>query len=257
MTKKAAAIYVELDCLLDTRLAVLEGMDKEKVIDIIDGGYHTRREDWWDGIDMEEYRRRYKERTIYTLSQSTVTGCVALIQKVAFELASDLPESPTHNKIEVHINTYPYRLSEEECLGIEAALTQWVSAPISYQFLYLSPEQLTVGLVNTKYTVLIMYDYSSWLDMHLKEFQNCFLHDVTLFAPKINLNRTPDEEMLKALRELGMEGVKDEFDLYEKLAMVFIQLMLIEPMYFSILRPDFPMLYEKEPNFSRFDKEKK
>lgn len=255
MNKKAAAIYVELDCLLDTRLAVLEGLDKDKVIDIIDEGYHTRRQDWWEGIDMAEYRRRYNERNLYTLSQSTVTGCVALIQKVAFELASDLPESPVHNKIEVHINTYPYKLSDDEYLGIEAALAQWISAPVSYQFIYLAPEQLSVGLVNTKYAVLIMYDYSSWLEMHLKEFQNCFLHDVTLFAPKVNLNKTPDKELLKSLQELKMDGVKDEFDLYEKIAMVFIQLMLVEPMYFSILRPDFPMLYEKEPNLSQFDKQ--
>lgn len=246
-TKKPACVYVELDCLMDTRLATLTSMDKQKASRIVLDGYHVRRSDNWDDIDMEEYRKRYENRNIYTLSQSTVSGCVALINKIGLDLAKDLAESPIHNSLELYVNTYPYLLTDEELNDLEISLSRWITAPFEFHFLYLKPEEVNVKYVNDKFFVLIMYDFSSWLELHLKEFQTCFLHEVTLFSPRINLGKIPSNEDLSELLKLGMEGISDEFDLYERIGMVFINLMLIDPMYFSILGPNFESLYDEVP----------
>lgn len=253
--KHAANIYVELDCILDTRLAVLKSIVPEHddhggvtIGDIIDQGYHTRRADHWEGIDMVEVKRRYDERNLYTLSQATVTGCVAMLNKIAFELAVDLPESPTHSKVNIYVNTYPYELEPDELTGIEVCLNQWISAPVEYKFIRKAPEEITAAIVYQMFYVMVMYDFSSWLNIHVDEFSKVPIHEVTLIAPRVNPNQAPPEELLRELKEVQpLEGVDDEFDLYEKLAMPFVNLMLVDPVYFSMLRPDFPILYEKEP----------
>lgn len=252
--RKPAGVYVELDCLMDTRFATLLGMDKEKASYILMDNYHIRTSDNWEGIDMKDYRERYKNRNLYTLSQSTLTSCVSLLNKVGMEIASTLVEDPVYDSLHLYINTYPYHLDEDELTDLEISLKQWISAPYEYHFLYLPPEDINVRYVNDKFYVMVMYDFSSWLEMHLKEFQNCPLYEVTLFSPRININQNPDENDLKELRNLGMEGINDEFDLYEKIAMSFIHLMLIDVVYFSILKPDFEELYEKNPNPGIFGK---
>lgn len=242
-SKKPAGVYVELDCLMDTRLATLSMIDKQKTADLILDGYHVRRSDEFTGFDREEFNRRYRERNLETLAQSTVTGCVALLNKVGLDIARDLTESPVHDDLHLYINTYPYILDSEELDDLEESLRVWINAPYEFHFLYLDPKDVTVRYVNDKFTILVMYDFSSWLEVHLKEFQYCFLHDVTLFAPRINLGQTPSTEDLAELTKRGMEGVKDEFDLYERIAQVYINLMLIDVTYFSMLGPNFESLY--------------
>ena len=84
---KSHGILVDIDCLFDTRLAVLESMDDILTEEILLNGYFTRERDDFDGIDLHEFRKRYKERNLNTLQHSKPTTLLVNLRDTVLSLS--------------------------------------------------------------------------------------------------------------------------------------------------------------------------
>ena len=84
--QKKHGFLVSLDELFDTRLAVLEMMDFEKADELQVTGFFTRERDEFPGIDLYEFRKRYAERNIAVLANSTMTNLMINLRDIIWFL---------------------------------------------------------------------------------------------------------------------------------------------------------------------------
>lgn len=250
--KRPISVYVELDCLLDTRLGILKQYYPDKWHEVILDDYHTRVCDIFKGVDQDEFRELYKNRGIGIIEKSVLTPCFALVNKVLFTLMKDLPDDPEFESVSLTVNTYPYFLDEEGLNDILKAIRKWVDFKVDVHFIHIPPKALTPPEVKAKYIALIMYDFNTWTELHHGTFGiSAELNEVTVISPRLYPVRPPNEEELEMMKDSGLvkpiDGdyvkVTEVFELYEQLAMPFYNLMLVPVEYFSIIKPDFKDLF--------------
>ena len=110
--QKKHGFLVSLDELFDTRLAVLEMMDFEKADELQVTGFFTRERDEFPGIDLYEFRKRYAERNIAVLANSTMTNLMINLRDI---IGSYIVENTYENKeaeVDLVLNTYPYQINQ-------------------------------------------------------------------------------------------------------------------------------------------------
>ena len=74
---KVSRILISLDCILDTRLAVIMDINPslvDKVLVNKDFNYHERLSDEFPDVDKSDFNARYSNRDITILAQSRVTN---------------------------------------------------------------------------------------------------------------------------------------------------------------------------------------
>lgn len=254
--KRPINVYVELDCLLDTRLGVLQNAYPDKYHAILANGYHERTCDDFEGIDKQEFTTRYNNRNLLDAAKSVMTPCFTLLDQILAVLLNDLPDDPEFSSVGIAVNTYPYYMEPEELDDLLVILRKHVNLTTDFSFIYVAPKDLTVSYVKREFIAMVMYDFSTWTECHYLQFGKvAALHDVTVFAPMLHPARNPTpqetEEVLNSelvkFEEEGYQRVNDVFDLYEILAMPFYTLRLLPVGYFSVIQPDFKEKYVNNP----------
>lgn len=250
--KRPISVYVELDCLLDTRLGILRQYYPNQVHEIVMDDYHNRNCDIFKGVDQQQFIELYKKRDIGILDKSTVTPCFALVNKVLYTMLKDLPDDPEFESVSLTVNTFPYYLDEDGLDKILAAVRKWVDFKVDVHFIYTTPRALTPSEVKAKYIALIMYDFNTWTEMHHASFGIAAeINEVTVLSPRIYPARPPTDDEIEELKNSGLvkpkdgeyEVIQEVFELYEQLAMPFYNLILVPVEYFSIIKPDFKDLF--------------
>ena len=106
-----SSIFIELDALLDTRIGTIANMNINLVEDILKDGYYTRIADSFKGIELDEFKFRYDNRTKSVLKDSMVTPMINMITEFANKLLANIVTSPNHYLPRVIINIHPYKLT--------------------------------------------------------------------------------------------------------------------------------------------------
>lgn len=226
-------IYIDLDCLLDTRLATLGMLSEDAATNALNNKYHERESDFFKGIDLEEYKILYKNRNVMTLKNSMCTNAVFLLRKLINDITEQSITMPYYDGVKIIINTYPYELSNKEKVNIEKSVRAWVRNMAPVDSISISKKNLTPYLCKSNFSMLIMYEYAEWLDLQAKEFENIKLPDRYLFAPALYFSKVPTEEELKQL----VKESNHPFHATEIMAQPLISLKLIDIKYFSIIDP--------------------
>lgn len=247
MNQEANAIYVELDCLQDTRIATLAKIDQELASRTLRNGYHTRLSDEFDGVSHEDFKRLYQSRDVQTLMLSAPTEIHTLILRlieIQDKAAVELNSPYRSERVSVVVNTYPYQLSEVELTEIGKALVVRLSQQTSVTLVHLSPTELTPAYVKANFNSMVMYDFDTWLSEHfavdpekcnMESVFKSLLHGVTVFAPAIYHQKPSDEELEREVKE-----VAHPFVAIEMLARTIIGLELIDVAPFCVVRPTRP-----------------
>lgn len=220
-----SSIIVDLDSILDTRLALIFMMDKDYVGKLLaDNRYFKRDSNLFEGIDYEAFMDHYERRNKGLLVNAVATKMVSFIAEYVTKIEEARDRSvPDIDELEVHINTHPYStLNDNELTAIvrgtsaklmaEGMPRTTVVKTVSY-----TPEQLTPKLMNDNYAVVIMYEYYKLLDVQarLKNFDKSSCPSVTLFAPAINVKPhiNPPERVKEVEEELNT-GLKVKLSIY-------------------------------------------
>lgn len=120
-------LYVELDGLLDTRLATLILLDEAEAAKALDLGYRTRLSDDWVklglAVDQATYDERYRLRDRKTLQAARPTGIVPMVHQLVGALGKMADNTPFVEAVTLDINFWPYQVSEAERQEILTAVS--------------------------------------------------------------------------------------------------------------------------------------
>lgn len=251
MNKQEQALLIELDCLLDTRLATIARISEQSAVEVLKSGYHKRTADWFaPHVDMDQYTRLYKARDVDTLKLAGPTEGFRFVREMVKMLRETAVEtnSPYSGKVKIVVNTYPYQLNAELTDLIGRALAVNFGALAPTEVVSLSPAELTPDVVRARFCMLMMYEYDPWLSMHynvdpsklsadqMKAVLKSLLLDVTLFAPAVYYKKPPTQDEVEEV----MKDTHHPLEVIEMMGTTVIGLHLIDVTSFSVIRPARP-----------------
>jgi hypothetical protein len=111
---RVETIYVDLDCLLDTRLGTLAKINPELASNALMNGYHERDEDIFEGVGVEDYRKAYEARDVDTLTLSVITGMFSFLHECVLAAFKRIQIDGIFDAIQLEVNYWPYELDDEE-----------------------------------------------------------------------------------------------------------------------------------------------
>lgn len=235
-TGKEETIYFELDCLVDTVLGTIARMSPELATQVANNKYHSRIQNKFEGVDMAAFEELYAKRDVVTLSRSVMTDGVALMCHLAGVLREQAIKRPFHDGAAFVVNYWPYKLSG---LIIEEYQKIFNAKILGLGRVYMrsiAPTDLSPKYCKDHYSMMVKYDYNSWLDLHAENgnFQKCRIPEVTMFAPELyfNDNLPSDEDMAKLKAE-----AMHPFKAVEASASPLVELNLVDVKFFSAFRP--------------------
>lgn len=194
-----AAMLVELDCILDTRLGTIGKFGKEEYLGALTHGYFSRTSDHFFGIDPETYQRLYRERDAVTLSMSNITHIVSVVKDFVKRVNTISATAPVIRVPRIDVNLYPYNPPQRVKDMIEESLRVLLEERVDIGFVRYSPDDLHHDLVSLNYDHLIMYDVGAWVTAQAHNWKKIGkAHpNVTLFMPILchakNIADVPDD----------------------------------------------------------------
>jgi hypothetical protein len=224
--KTVSGIFVGIDEILDTRLAILHEMGPQALKSAMDNDYYTRAIDMFPGVDYEEFKRRYKERNKQTLRNAVVTNISKLVEEFSMKTHQNVLNSPFHMVPKIIVNTWPYVLTPDEEFVIMGVVRAWGRMITDVQVVHMPYSAITPQYLSAHVSTLVLYEYDQWLEAQTVSdaFRKHTCPDVTLFAPMIAFKK-PD-------RTLGPD--ENPFIEMERLAAPYIGLKFLPVDSFSI-----------------------
>lgn len=239
-------ILLDIDMLLDTRLAVLSELNFEWVKKNLDNGYRYRLSDHWDdvdvGIDQQAYDAIYSNRNKIILHNARMTNIMYMLLDLIRNYEHELLSTNTMlSEVVLVINIHPYDLTDEECYRLLQCLTEYLGEMIKLRIINKPIEELSIHyMVSLGYTQFIVYDISKWLQYHYggkTRYEDMQRNtDFTIVAPRLiygGVNR----ELYDEMRANNVHN-HDEFDLASMLFATLFQMVFIPAHYCSIFDPD-------------------
>lgn len=162
-------IYIDLDTLLDTRFTILTYIDLNLAHSVLtDDSYYSRTYDEFGYVNNAVFKRCYNGRNKEILSNSLPTDIYKLLSSEASLLINKRLDVELIDTIELDVNTYPYRLNEQEKKDLVRSIVQYtLIGSLSVDFIYKNPMEITLSNVYSKYDSVFMYDGLKWLDYQI------------------------------------------------------------------------------------------
>jgi hypothetical protein len=182
-----STIMIELDVLFDTRLSVLASMGDEAIKAAYSNRYHERPIDMFSGVNNEEFKERYDNRTKSILKHTMVTPIAEMVKEFAVKTLKHIVSTPFHYRPKCIINIYPYDLSEKEISILISTMVHVTDKLCDIEVVNMKPEEVTPSFVKTNVAILILYEYYKWLELHSVNglFKRKTCPEVTLLGPRI------------------------------------------------------------------------
>ena len=190
------AVLVDLDVLLDTRIATLFKIDPVEAIAILDKGFCSRTTDDLEGvtevITNDEYLKAYGARDVDTLKQARLTNYIFELASVVGQLALELANDDT--RVEdpcIVLNYYPYKdLDEDTLADIVYAIGCYTTDAIEIRVAYYEPSQLDLKfLKENDILTYVTYDFQKWFEnnFNVRKGKSVIIPypKLTIVAPKI------------------------------------------------------------------------
>lgn len=211
-----STLFIELDALLDSRASTLYKLDPEFFSNILNNKYFERLS---DEFELEGYKELYNTRDRETLRNALLSEIAGLIIDFCTQTLEVTAQSPFHFVPKIIINIHPYKLEEQESNLIIQAVRALINDICDIEIVDMSYEELTPTYVKSKLTILILYDYPTWLEVHSlnKNFEKTICSQVTLFGPRVAFKK------LDTLKNIEI----DPFDAMEELVAPLISLKLL------------------------------
>ena len=222
-----SAILVELDALLDTRLALIAEYSTACLSAVLKANtYHTRLADSYPGLTIEAFQERYHRRQKSVLKHAIITPVADLVKSFVYRTLKQALNSPFHYQPKIIVNTYPYQLTEAETTLIIHSLIGLTDQVADVEAVYASYDEIDPAYVKQHLSVMVLYDYTRWLDVHsvAGRFNKVTCPEVGLVAPQLYFKEYDTKADHAAV-----------FQSMEQLAQPFIALQLLPVKYFSIL----------------------
>lgn len=239
MSSRTGRILVELDALLDTRIATIARKYPKVAADMMrTEAYWTRETDdfsEWGGPDAAEFAELYAARDIDTVSNSLRTTIPYIVKDLMMKLELEVEQTPRLSDTGMDVNIWPYEIDEENQKALVSAMMVYGGINTVPKIVSIAPKDLTYGLIHGSYSGVILYDFKGWFEQHVSELRSMYLHDVTIMTAEIRHGPMPTSE---ELAEAGLRADVDIFRLTEGLYREFFVLEFHPAALFSLHRSD-------------------
>lgn len=233
-------VYVELDALLDTRLAVVHQISADAAVELVknDAYYKRTRDDFsgLTGISHEEYRKAWEARDVSALRNAILTHMPLMLKELITKLEIDAAETPFADQLALEVNVWPYQLTPEETDMMQLAVMNFAGIETVPTISCYPPEQLTPEKVKKSYSGLIIYNFRDWLQHHMEQFQKWPCPRITCLAPALFHGEEVD---VKKLIQDDMRTDLSAFEMTEMACAEFLGVNLLDVRYFSIFRTQY------------------
>lgn len=232
-------ISVDLDFLLDTRLATLHRIDPEAARKAFaNPAYFNRASDIFDdiaGVDRVTFDEAYAKRDVETLYYSRICESILSLASIVFGLERERLQTPFIESVSVELNLYPYVLTPDQAEQFELAVAARLPLDVKVSSAFIPPEEMTPVKIKANYSGLLMYGFAGWFKLHGQRLEETKLTTVTVVAPKLHVN---DKEHFKP-GAMGEEFAHvDPYEAIEGFMSPYIGLNWVDARTVSILRPE-------------------
>ena len=226
-------ILIELDCLIDSPLAVLaqhwpEIFAKEDI-----ASYRTRTDDFfWKrwGMTKEAWLEKYQSRDETTLYDAVPTELMVNIREVIGVAAMRGVTSPIYEHAEVHLNTWPYRLPDDVKREMREVLRELLLESVVVHVVDIDTKDLTPQFLKENYEVVFTRDLMGWLATHPNVGEHPIARVVFNYPAVMH---TDDPEIIeKAVREKS-----NPFTTAKAVMAPFITMEALDVQLFCMLDP--------------------
>lgn len=162
-------VYVELDALVDTRLATIAKMGFDP-IPFIKAGCQDRLSDEFDAFNgsfpQARFAEEYRRRDVRTLQLAGPTEMLFVLDDLLLaERRKFAMGDPFAGASEVTLNCYPYRLDDSQRMIYAEALAEALHLPLEAVTAVSIPyaEMNEFWLRSIKPSMMIVYNYAQWL----------------------------------------------------------------------------------------------
>lgn len=196
---------IDIEMILDTRYGVLSRMDPVLAEELVrTDRYRNREHDRFDRltdgrIDQTEYERLYNERSVETLLFAKMTDFVYGLRRDIANFGIQQAAAADIERLEFHINAYPYNLLEEEAEIIRRAVARYLPPPADVCVVNTPPQDLSPEVVFNSYEMLAFYNHEDWLRHHYADtLLKTPLPTTVLITPRIassGVVPAPDKEL--------------------------------------------------------------
>lgn len=228
-------LYVELDGLLDTRLATLILLDETQALAALDAGYRERVSDEWArlglGLPQDQYEKRYRQRDVNTLKAARPTGAIPMINRMVHAFGEMATKTPFTEKVTLDVNFWPYSVSEDVRVEILSAVKLMIGTEVEVDSVHLAPEQLNPELIDRSWDGVVMYDFNQWLGLHEGALRKHPIVSIPFMVPMLYANRVPAEGETE-IEELGEVS---PFAALEMVLSEYVMLHVMDVKYFSFV----------------------
>lgn len=193
-------IYVELDALVDTRLATIAKMGIDPMV-FIKADCHDRVSDEFDAFDgafpQARFAVEYQRRDIRTLQMAGPTEMLFVLDDLVLaERRKFAMGDPFAGTCEVTLNCYPYRLDDAQRMIYAEALAEALHLPLEAVTASYIPyrEMNEFWLRSIKPSMMIVYNYAQWLTEAFGSYESHIdpigSSSTVVLAPKILRQRS-------------------------------------------------------------------
>lgn len=230
-------IYVQLDALLDTRLAVISKLNPEAAVKLLtEDAYYLRQIDDFEeltGITRSAFQEAYAKRDVEILQNSRITHIPMMLYELISKMEQMETDTPFVEDLQVHVNYWPYVLSDDERYQFELAISAYSGIETPVRLFSQHPMELTPRHIKQTYSGLILYDFREWCSYHITALENVHFPTITVIAPALFHDKVlkPEEYLTDEMRPDITAFQLTELAFLEKM-----QLQLLAPQLFSILR---------------------
>lgn len=197
-------ILVSLDSLIDTRLGTILDMDPKAFARVVNKFYYERVIDEFNGIDQEEFKRRYAKRDVNTLKKSIITNVTLLLQSLIKSAANEVLRAGPQTRMIIVLNTHPYELTSEERDEMIAAMQTIIGDSCEFECVRIPLEFLTPEIVKSQFSVMVLYEFADWMQMHASAFEHIRMRNVVIYAPML-LQKKPTVQEMREFNEKGLD----------------------------------------------------
>lgn len=212
-------ILVNLDCLLDVRLACVRQVNNDWVLPLVEKGYLNRNHNTlsliYKEIDDQLILDQWNKRDIETLKLSNRTRLIDTLADYVNDESSENSNSPNQDTYKVTINTYPYQFEKEDLTELFQGL-KFLLGVSSIGRIHLPNNELTITYLRERFEKFIIYDFDEWYNEDIQnELKEKPAKDLTCVRPfcyvKGQEHNTEEQECIKWVTAAFSQHLDIEF----------------------------------------------
>lgn len=228
---------VDLDCILDTRLATLHLLNPDATPICLGSGYRERLIDDWPGlssglISQDDFQIAYRDRDKDVLKEAMPTRLLEYLRTLCRDMIQQRLNRPEIEDIVVVVNLWPYSFTENEKTMLKAMVGYYVGPEVEIKTTTLGQDSVTPSVLKKDYGGYFVYDFNRWFQTHHKELDTVACPGVSIFTPALFIE-LPDFEQLRAETEDLV--TRNPFELMEIATVSKIRLSYLPPSHFSVI----------------------